>query len=343
LGYSTKPPKLERTQRKQRLAQFCLMSNAQIVELIMQVLRLYSIELVLVTVLLVAIAFFGYLGYGLVYTTPTFSGEQALQYVARQVENGERSTGSPNNLAIGDWLAQELASANWKVFIQPFTLANGATARNVIAISRSATADAPVALLAAHYDTRLFADADPTPEQRMEAPIGANSNASGVALLLELVRTLNVEESGYTFCLALFDADDNGSLPDWDAFWGSRFFVQTSAESIDLCRQPNFVLLVDTVGYAGQSLSIVAENGAASLRESIQDIAGELGHSAKFRSDGAGLIASPLLELGAPTVMITSFTYPYRYTTQDTLDKVSVENLSSVGRTLETWLEQGTP
>lgn len=309
----------------------------------MQVLRLYSIELVLVTTLIGAIAFFGYLGYGLVYTTPTFSGEQALHYVARQIENGERSTGSPNNLAVGEWLAQEVASADWKVYIQPFTLANGAEARNIIAISQSATVNAPVALLAAHYDTRLFADADPSPEQRMEASIGANSNASGVGLLLELVRTLNVEESGYTFCLALFDADDNANVPDWEAFWGSQFFVQNPADSINLCRQPTLVLLVDTVGYAGQNLSIVAENDGSMLRESIQRVATELGYATKFRTDNVNPIVSPLLQLGAPTVIITSSAYPYRYTMQDTLDKVSADSLLSVGRTLETWLEKGGP
>ena len=305
----------------------------------MQAIRLYSIELVLIATLLGAIAFFGYLGYGLIYTTPTFSGEQALHYVERQVENGERNTGSPNNQAVGDWLAQEMASAEWKVYIQPFTLANGFQARNLIAISTAATADAPVALLAAHYDTRLFADADAVPEKQVMAPLGANSNASGVGLLLELARTLNVAESSYTYCLALFDADDNGNLADWEAFWGSQFFVQNSAESIDRCRQPSLVILVDTVGYAGQSLSIVAENGATTLRDSLQQSAAELGYGAKFRSDSAGTITSPLVQLGAPTLMITSFTYPYRNTTEDTLDKVSAESLLGVGRTLETWLE----
>lgn len=305
----------------------------------MQVLRLYSIELVLVAALLGAIAFFGYLGYGLVYTTPTFSGEQALRYVERQVENGDRTTGSVNNTAVGDWLAQEIADAGWKVYLQPFTLTNGIGARNIIALSDPNNTTAPVALLAAHYDTRLFADADPSPDRRSLAPLGANSNASGVALLLELIRTFNVEKSSYTFCLALFDADDNGNLPEWDAFWGAQFFVQNSAESIERCRQPSLVLLVDTVGYAGQSLSIVAENGAAPVRDSLQQVADELGYAAKFRSDNAGIITSPLLELGAPTIMITSFTYPHRYTMQDTLDKVSADNLLGVGRTLESWLE----
>ena len=307
----------------------------------MQTIRLYSVELVLVSALVGAIAFFGYLGYGLVYTTPTFSGEQALHYVERQIENGERNTGSPNNLAVGNWLAQELAAADWKVYIQPFTLVNGTEARNIIAISSPSATTAPVALLAAHYDTRLFADADPAPDQHVVAPLGANSNASGVGLLLELVRTLNVEESGYTFCLALFDADDNGDLPDWEAFWGSRFFVQNAAESIERCRQPSLVILVDSVGYPGQTLSIVTENGSAALSGSLQQVANELGYASKFRSDAQGTIASPLLQLGSPTLLITSFTYPFRYTTEDTLDKVSAENLLNVGRTLETWLERG--
>ncbi len=315
----------------------------EMIEWIMQLFRLYSIELVLVGVLIGAIGFFGYLGYGLVYTTPTFSGEQALHYVARQVENGERSTGSPNNVAIGDWLAQELAGTDWKVYLQPFTLLNGVSARNIIAISASPTVGAPVALLAAHYDTRLFADSDPAPEQRLLAPVGANSNASGVGVLLELVRTLNTEESDYTFCLALFDADDNGGLSDWDHAWGSNFFIQNAAESINRCRQPDLVLIVDTVGDAEQNLSIVADNNAAAIRDSLQQVASELGYAQKFRGDGAGTITSPLLELGAPTILITSFTYPHRNTTQDTLDKVSAESLLSVGRTLETWLERGLP
>lgn len=309
----------------------------------MHVIRLYSIELVLITTLIAAIAFFGYLGYGLIYTTPTFSGEQALHYVERQVEGGERNTGSANNKAVGDWLAQEMASADWKVYIQPFSLANGFQARNIIAISAASPANAPVALLAAHYDTRLFSDADADADKQVIAPLGANSNASGVGLLLELARTLNVAESNYTFCVALFDADDNGNLADWEAYWGSQFFVQNSAESIDRCRQPSLVILVDTVGYPGQSLSMVAENGGTALRDSLQQTAAELGYSAKFRSDSAGTITSPLVQLGAPTVMITSFTYPYRNTTEDSLDKVSAESLLSVGRTLETWLEDDRP
>ncbi len=308
----------------------------------MQVLRLYSIELVLVAALLGAIAFFGYLGYGLVYTTPTFSGEQALRYVEHQVENGDRATGSANNTAVGDWLAQEIADAGWKVYLQPFTLTNGIGARNIIALADPNNRTAPVALLAAHYDTRLLADADPAADRQGLAPLGANSNASGVALLLELIRTFNQEKSPYTFCLALFDADDNGNLPNWDAFGGTQFFVQNSAESIDRCRQPSLVILVDTVGYAGQSLSIVAENGATAIRDSLQQVADDLGYAAKFRSDSAGIITSPLLQLGAPTIMITSFTYPHRYTTQDTLDKVSADSLLGVGRTLENWLEAGS-
>jgi hypothetical protein len=308
----------------------------------MQVLRLYGIELVLVAALLGAIAFFGYLGYGLVYTTPTFSGEQALRYVERQVENGDRTTGSANNTAVGDWLAQEIADAGWKVYLQPFTLTNGMGARNIIALSDPNNTAAPVALLAAHYDTRLQADADPVAERQSLPALGANSNASGVALLLELIRTFNLEQSPYTYCLALFDADDNGNLPNWDAFWGTQFFVQNSAESIDRCRQPSLIILVDSVGYAGQSLSIVAENEGTTIRDALQQVAGELGYAARFRSDSAGIITSPLLQLGAPTVMITSFTYPHRYTTQDTLDKVSADSLLSVGRTLESWLEGST-
>ena len=47
-----------------------------------------------------------------------------------------------------------------------------------------------MALIGAHYDTRRLADNDPDPALRTEPVPGANDGASGVAVLLELARTL---------------------------------------------------------------------------------------------------------------------------------------------------------
>lgn len=306
----------------------------------MNQLRAYRIELLLVAILLAAIGFFGYLGYGLIYTTPSFSSDQALTYVRRQVEVGPRVTGSEESLRASDWLTQELAGPEWKLYVQPFTLPNGINARNIIGVYQHPNPTAPTALLGAHYDTRLFADADTAAANQDDSPLGANSNASGVAVLLELARTVELEQTGHTICVVFFDADDNEGIQGWEGAWGSRFFAQNVAGSVPACATPRFVILLDSVGYVGQSLSVLGED--AELRASLIEVAGTLDYAAKFRNE-VGSFPSPLRELGSPLVTISGTTYPYRHTLQDTLDKVNPDTLRAVGKVLESWLEAGAP
>ena len=70
-------------------------------------LRAYTIELLLVTILILAVAFFGYLGYGLI--DPEVPVENtAYEYAATQVAAGARVVGTQPNEATSDWLVDEL-------------------------------------------------------------------------------------------------------------------------------------------------------------------------------------------------------------------------------------------
>jgi hypothetical protein len=198
----------------------------------MQRIRAYSVELVLVGILLAAVFFFGYLGYGLLrpeIIDEPFSGEKARANVARQLEFGVRSTGAEGNQRTGDWLIEQLRVLGWDVVIQPITIGDTLTGRNIIGIRSPGQAGAPVALLATHYDTRLAADADPDPAQQMQPTPGANANAAGVAVLVELARTLDVDATGHTICLAFFDAEANSGLPGWSPHMGSQIFRRQPA------------------------------------------------------------------------------------------------------------------
>ncbi|GIV77935.1 MAG: hypothetical protein KatS3mg050_2329 [Litorilinea sp.] len=311
-------------------------------------IRFYSIELTLLGILGLAIAFFVYLGYGLLQPTvgvEEFSGARALDYAVRQLEFGERSVGTAGNNRTGDWLVEELRNMGWDVIIQPYTIADTVAARNIVAVRDGAGARRPVALLVTHYDSRLFADQDPNPANHIQPTPGANSGASGPAVLLELARTLDLTAVEHTVCLAFVDADDNGGLPGWQGAIGSAYLLQRLETDLARCRDPRFAVYLDRVGGV-ESRFIPESNSSEELRQAIWRTADELGYgrwfppNANWTTTAAHLL---FLEQEIPAALIAARDYPYLYTMQDTVDKLSPDTLERVGRTLKAWLEAGAP
>ncbi len=186
-------------------------------------------------------------------------------------------------------------------------------------------------MLGAHYDTRFFADHDPDESKRKQPVPGANDGASGVAVLLELARTLPPEID--STWLVFFDAEDNGRIEGWDWILGSRAF----AEEMDFT--PNAVVIVDMIGDA--DLNIYFEkNSNEQIRAEIWKKANELGYPQFINEEKYSILDdhTPFLEMGIPAVDVIDFDYPYWHTTEDTLDKVSAESLEAVGNTLWHWV-----
>ena len=312
----------------------------------MKRLRLYRIEIILVLVLAMAVAFFGYLGYGLLpadATVETFSGERALARAQDQVAFGARVAGVPANIAAGDALVDELVQLGWNVLIAPFGLPNGTTARNIIAVRTNKVANAPVGILGAHYDSRLLADADPDSANQTLSTPGAVDNAAGVAVLIELARTLDVTATGHTICLVLFDADDNANITGWEPLLGTTHFLQDLNTRVPQCGAPRFAVIVDTIGYAGQSLTPDSDSHPG-LSNAIWQTAAQLDYPNQWV--GQAIAPTPgahtlFTQAGIPATILSSPNYPHDHTMQDTVDKLNVDSLSAVGNTLENWLEAG--
>ncbi|RME80749.1 MAG: M28 family peptidase [Caldilineae bacterium] len=301
--------------------------------------RLDWITLATVGVLVLALGYLGWLGTAaLPEPTPTpvpppvFDGDRALALAQYQCEIGPRPTGSPAGRQTGDWIIEQLQLAGWTVETQEFTH-NGVTARNIVA--KAGRGD--VLLLGAHYDTRLVADRDPDTARRNEPVLGANDGASGVAVLLELARALDVESMPHEVWLAFFDAEDNGDLEGWDWALGSRYMAE-NLESL-----PRAMILLDMVGDADQRF-LWEGNSDPQLRQHLWQTATILGYKEYFVPEvGPTLIDDHVafLERGVPAVDIVDFEYPPWHTTADTCDKLSAESLGRVGRLLEIYLERG--
>ena len=260
----------------------------------------------------------------------SFSGQRALADVRTQVAFGPRIPGSDGHAQVVEWMRAELESSGWTVEIQE-SEALGHPIRNIVARRGDAS---PQIILGAHYDSRMFADNDPKPENRTQPVPAANDGASGVAVLLELARSL--PKDTIPIWLVFFDAEDNGRIEGWDWILGSREFVKNNTLN------PRAVVVIDMIGDA--NLNIYKEqNSNPELTDEIWSTAKSLGLEKNFISDYKYSMEddhTPFLQAGIPAVDVIDFDYPYWHTTEDTPDKVSAESLDAVGKTLWAWITQ---
>ena len=144
--------------------------------------------------------------------TPAFNSDSSYSYVSRQVAFGPRVPNTKAHLDCGEYLARFfMQNGGWVVRQEFLAKAFDGTSlklKNVI-VSYNTKATKRI-LLAAHWDTRPFADQD---SNSPKTPIdGANDGASGVGILMELARAINAAEKkpDVGFDIILFDGEDYG-------------------------------------------------------------------------------------------------------------------------------------
>lgn len=164
---------------------------------------------------------------------PTFVADSAYQYVADQLAFGYRTPGSKSAQRCASYLVSQMSRWCDTVIVQDFpaTFWDGQSARckNIIASLRP---DCPQRiLLAAHWDSRAWADEDPD-EANHKRPIpGANDGASGVGALMEMARAMALMPPSVGVDFIFFDAEDQG-VASWaevyeDDSWckGSQYWA----------------------------------------------------------------------------------------------------------------------
>ena len=263
-----------------------------------------------------------------------FDGAEAYAQLEAQMAFGPRWPGSPGHEAVGDYIIGELEALGWVVSEQRFDY-QGVEGRNIIARANEALEE--VIIIGAHYDTRRIAD-ETAGAAAQELPVpGAVDGASGVAVLLELARTLDLESTPREIWLAFFDMEDNGggAIEGWDWIVGSTYM----AENLEVA--PQAMVLVDMIGDADQQLYYEGNSDPA-LREELWAIAAGLGYEDAFIPQIRYTMIDdhvPFAEQGIAAVDIIDFDYPYWHTVDDTADKASAQSLERVGRTIQVWLE----
>ena len=258
-----------------------------------------------------------------------FEAQRAFEILKKQCEFGPRPPGSPAHRETQNYLFAELKKYANIVVLQPHQYtADGVTLQLNNILAEFGPPSGETLLLAAHWDTRPFADRDPKPENQDKPILGANDGASGVAVLLEIARVLKQQPPPRRIIIVLFDGEDYGRSVE-DMFIGSRFFAQNLGKW-----KPDYGILLDMVG--DKDLSIPIEryswNANREFTELIWRRAAALGLAPFQQRVGAAILDDhvPLIKAGIPMVDIIDFTYPYWHTVEDTVDKCSPKSLEVV-------------
>jgi len=288
-----------------------------------------------------------------------FSGERALADLRAQVlaPDGSirhRVPGTSGNDEAARIVAENLTSLGWNVTFDRWSGQYGCRdvpMHNVVA-QRNGTSGR-VVLLGAHYDTRPVAESDADAQNRTLPIPGAGDGASGVAVLLELARSLPPTSDSVR--LVFFDAEDGGDMGDGCTDWllGSRHYAEnlSTAEVRDI----KAMVLVDLVSDPNMTLPRELATYTALGRgpqDHLYAIAGGLGQKAFSNETRVGETYSieddhvPFRDRGIPAVDLIDLrpgsVFPeWHHTQHDDLDHVSARSLEAVGLVLQRWLAEG--
>ena len=148
--------------------------------------------------------------------SPDFNADSAYLYIAEQCAFGPRVMNSEAHDACADYIAAKFESFGAQIVNQDAegVLYDGTKVRmrNIVA---SYNLDNPVRLMiCSHWDSRPWADHDANADNHRTPIDGANDGASGVAVMMEIARQIQLKAPGIGVDLICFDAEDCGT-PEW--------------------------------------------------------------------------------------------------------------------------------
>lgn len=208
-------------------------------------------------------------------------------------------------------------------------------------------------LLCAHWDCRPWSDHEADKAKQLIPVLGANDGASGVAVLLEIARQLQIQQPETGVDIVFFDAEDMGTpefyegeeLPDTWCLGSQLWATQHKDERSDY----RCGILLDMVGspdavFGKEYFSI---QYAANVLQDIWKTAGKIGYSRFFLHRNSGAVTDDHYYIntiaGIPTIDIIHYDpsggtgFPaYWHTNNDDMSNVSRSSLNAVGATLMT-------
>jgi hypothetical protein len=255
------------------------------------------------------------------------ANERMLADVDNLVAFGPRVAGTSAEADAAAWLAAELVGIAGNAVATPVPLPNGATSRNVSATFGTGVPDV---VIGAHYDS-------------VQGSIGADDNASGVAVVLEVARRLASAPPDATVMLVAFGAEEvvPGFSAD-DHHYGSR---QLASELQTAGSLPRFMISVDMVGVGSDLWAVTYLGQLPEAAELLVSAGSDVGVDIAQMARGDISDHEAFTRAGVPAAFLWRPDNPAWHTPDDTAVRSGAlaDDLAVVSRWLELVLDRIRP
>ena len=271
-----------------------------------------------------------------------FNGNRAMEHLEYQCSFGPRYPGSEGHKKFSDSLISFLNNIADMNLVYKDSIINPIT-NNKIEITNILSRFNPRSenriMIMAHWDTREIADKDSNYNiVPLEAPLGANDGASGVAIILTLAEILSKHPVlNIGIDLLLVDGEDQGVSGNSESFGiGTQLFSKHIPNP-----RPEFAICLDMVADTEQHFLMEQFSlmQAPNIVEEIWTLANDLGYFQFEKKIGYAIMDDHYYlykHAQIPAIDIIDFDYPnkeinYWHTINDTPDNCSSESLKTVG------------
>lgn len=275
-----------------------------------------------------------------------FNGARAYKYLKQLCAIGPRPSGSPGMEAQQKLLAEHFKKLGGEVEFQRFQVRHPSDnslvpMANMIVHWRPDSDNRIV--LCAHYDTLPF----PLRDKRNPRGVfvGANDNAGGVALLMELAHDIPKFDAKYGIDFLFLDGEEFLFSQDGRFFLGSEYFAREYVKNPPKYRY-RWGVLLDMIG--DKDLQIYQERNSLGwkdtrpLVEAIWGVAARLGVR-EFISRPKHDVQDDHIMLhnigGIACIDVIDFDYPSWHTQDDMPERCSALSLAKVGWVISEWLK----
>ena len=284
---------------------------------------------------------------------PEFNADSAFLFIEKQADFGPRVPGTKAHENCLNWLEKKLRAFGFSVSIQSaptLTYDNKQfNLKNIIASFNPEKAER--ILLCAHWDSRPICDRDSIPSNKSKACPGVNDGASGVGVLLEIARAIQLKSPESGIDIVFFDLEDygqpeNSGLPRIEDSWclGAQYWARNPHT---LNYTAKFGILLDMVG--AKNATFMQEGGslyfARGVTEYIWNTADKLGFANYFvkREQQGGLTDDHLYinrVAHIPTVDIIHYDekrsdfFEHHHKLSDDIKNIDKATLKAVGQTV---------